>query len=386
MDKNDRESINRFIALNHSFAVWREPNESIIHFIMQTEKTPLRSTHDLSEFDQIDGFIIAPFDLVKNKAVIIQSDCIQSSRSKNQLMTKAINTSDDVDLSQSETLFQSKTEAIRKGTLEKSFSDFTSTFKAVKQSLKQGIDKIVLAHQSIYYRPATFSPVEAFLKACEQYPSAYVHLSNTPITGVWIGATPELLLARKEGSSDYHTMALAGTQLISSHDNIEEWIKHPISLHWDAKNVREQKIVSKFISEKLSNYRGIESLNQMKPRTIKAGHLAHLQTRFDFRLPDNSSLGGLAMTLHPTPAVCGMPQESANEAIKKAEKIDRGYYAGFLGYKGATSCRFMVNLRCMNIRNEDIILWAGAGILPSSKLENEFREIELKKQIMKQLL
>lgn len=368
MNKSDRDSINRLIALNRSFAIWREPNESVFHFIMQNEKTHLRTTHDLSELDQIDGFVIAPFDLAKNVAVIIQADCTELSMSEPLAIT------------------ESEVDAIERDTLDNAFTDFTNTFKSVKKSLKEGIDKIVLAHQSIYHRPDSFSPIEAFIKASQQHPTAYVHLSNTPITGTWMGATPELLLAREDNSLDYHTMALAGTQLVSSHDDIKEWTQHSISLHWDAKNVREQKIVSKFISNKLSNYQGIESFNQMKPRTVRAGHLAHLQTRFNFRLPVNSSLGGLAMTLHPTPAVCGMPQVLANEAIKKAENLDRSYYAGFVGYKSATSCRFMVNLRCMNIRKEDIRLWAGAGILPSSKLENEFREIELKKQIMKQLL
>lgn len=386
MNKSDRDSINRLIAINRSFAIWREPNESVFHFIMQDEKTHLQTTHDLSELDQLDGFVIAPFDLAKNVAVIIQADYTQLPTSKPLPLTKSVVISKSLDTCQFVTLSQPQIDAIQKDTLDNAFSDFTSTFKSVKQSLKEGIDKIVLAHQSIYHRPDSFSPAEAFIKACEQHPSAYVHLSNTPITGTWMGATPELLLAREDNSLDYHTMALAGTQLISSHDDIKEWTQHSISLHWDAKNVREQKIVSKFISNKLSDYQGIESINQMKPRTVRAGHLAHLQTRFNFRLPPNSSLGGLVMTLHPTPAVCGMPQVSANEAIKKAEKLDRSYYAGFVGYKSATSCRFMVNLRCMNIRKEDIILWAGAGILPSSKLENEFREIELKKQIMKQLL
>lgn len=379
MNKSDRDSINHLIALNQSFAIWRNPNELVFNIVIQNENTHLLTTSDLSELDKIDGFIIAPFDLKKNVAVIIQTDYQQLPIVDPLPINKLIKTVNDLDSYQKE-------EPLHKNSLDDTFSDFKKTFKSIKESLKEGIDKIVLAHESVYHRPDSFSPIEVFLKACKQHPTAYVHLSNTPITGTWIGASPELLLAKDKNSDEYHTMALAGTQLVSNHDDIEEWIKHPISLHWDAKNVQEQRIVSKFISNKLSDYNGIKSFNQMKPKTVRAGHLAHLQTRFNFKLPTNSSLGSLVMTLHPTPAVCGMPQILANKAITKAEIVDRGYYAGFVGYKSAKSCRFMVNLRCMNIEKNNIRLWAGAGILPSSKLEHEFREIELKKQIMKHLL
>ena len=385
MNKIDKDGINQLIDTNQSFAIWREPNDSVFHFVMQDAKKALLCSHDISDFDSIEGFVIAPFDLAKHPAVIIQTDYTEYPIKKESTDTRAMNLHGDSCLTSKIETDLSRDEDFMEDTVDDNFSDFTRTFKLVKQSLKEGIDKIVLAHQFIYNRPDSFSPAEVFFRACSQHPSAYVHLSNTPISGTWIGATPELLLDSEANSSEYHTMALAGTQLISSHDDIDTWNEQDISLHWDAKNVKEHKIVSKFISDKLMAYQGIESFRQLKPRTVRAGHLAHLQTQFDFRLPPNSSIGNLAMTLYPTPAVCGMPQAAANEAIKRAEQLDRGYYAGFVGYKGASRCQFMVNLRCMNIQAHEIRLWAGGGILPSSKLENEFREVELKKQIMRQL-
>ena len=123
------------------------------------------------------------------------------------------------------------------------------------------------------------------------------------------------------------------------------------------------------------------------PYSARAGELAHLKSDFRFTLPDNQKLGDLINLLHPTPAVCGLPKEDAYQFILQHEGYDRSYYSGFIGWispSGHTD--LYVNLRCMNIHADTYTLFAGGGLLASSKLEEEWNETEDKMNTMRNIL
>ena len=245
------------------------------------------------------------------------------------------------------------------------FSRFHRAFSAT------GLQKLVLARSEDIAHDGT-DPAGLFTRACERYPDAFVALFSAPQCGTWLIATPEVLLARD--SERWRTMALAGTMPYS--DDMPGWSE---------KNVQEQDYVTRYIGDCLGRFS--HDVLVKGPYTTRAGILAHLRTDFSFTLGDETAVGEVLDTLHPTPAVCGLPKEEAHCFIKENETCDRGYYSGFSGplnLCGETA--MFVSLRCMRIMDDRYRLYAGGGILPQSEEELEWKETAAKMQAMQSLI
>ena len=203
---------------------------------------------------------------------------------------------------------------------------------------------------------ATAGYVDWFRRAANGLSHGLAYLFDTPYTGTWVGATPEVLM---EGRGDeWHTMALAGT-------------KHPGEA-WDSKNRHEQQLVADYIASLLP-----ASFSASEPRTLQAGRLQHLCTDFRFRM-DSRELFPLLQRLHPTPAVCGLPKEKAMQFIQQNEGYDRCYYAGYLGPVGIEGeSHLYVNIRCGNVAPDGTaVLYAGSGLVEDSLQEKEWAEVQ----------
>lgn len=229
------------------------------------------------------------------------------------------------------------------------------------------IKKLVLARSTDVIHRGT-DPLQLFGRACERYPEAFVTLISAPQCGTWLMATPEVLLAQEQDT--WRTMALAGTMRYA--DEMPSW---------SDKNVREQAYVAQYISDCLSRYSDDVTMNG--PYTTRAGMLVHLRTDFSFTLRAGVPVGHLLDTLHPTPAVCGLPKQEAHCFILANESIDRSYYSGFSGpmqVEGDTA--LFVSLRCMRILDDRYRLFAGGGIMPQSEESQEWDETVAKMQAM----
>ncbi len=203
---------------------------------------------------------------------------------------------------------------------------------------------------------ATTGCVDWFRRAANGLSHGLAYLFDTPYTGTWVGATPEVLM---EGHADeWHTMALAGT-------------KHPDE-EWDSKNRHEQQLVADYIASLLPAPFSVSG-----PHTLEAGRLQHLCTDFRFRM-EARELFPLLQRLHPTPAVCGLPKEEAMHFIQQNEGYDRRYYAGYLGPVGIEGeSHLYVNIRCGNIAPDGTAeLYAGSGLVEDSQQEKEWAEVQ----------
>jgi len=243
--------------------------------------------------------------------------------------------------------------------------------KTIAAIQEKNLKKIVISRVLEVALSNSFNPLRLFNLLCEAYPNAFVNLLAIPEVGVWIGATPELLLSLK--SYELTSVALAGTRSISSNNAINSG--------WGDKEIVEQQIVSEFIRDafrKLEIHNFIEHPTQ----TVRIGDLLHLQTKF--RLPDISrfpegSAEALLKALHPTPAICGTPKAEALQFIRENEMHSREYYSGFLGPVNLyEQSRLYVNLRCMQLHEKSALLYAGGGITLDSNPEQEWNETELK--------
>lgn len=254
---------------------------------------------------------------------------------------------------------------------------YARDFKTFHDKLADGtFRKIVLARTA--EDTVNASPEALFLTACRLYPNLFVAMVCAPQCGTWITATPEILIEQLSCSHAtdinpdcYHTMALAGTMTKGN--------------HWNSKNIEEQGYVADYITECISSIANHISISG--PHTVSAGDIVHLRTDFSFSLNDGLTIGDIIGNLHPTPAVCGMPKQTAMAFIEKHESQPRLYYSGFMGplhLCGQT--RLYVSLRCMNIRANKCQLYAGGGLLKESIEQDEWCETEAKMMTMRRCL
>lgn len=343
--------LDTLIEQDKSFAIYRLPGDSAPRFVMQ--ETGLTSLYrDIDELNGKQGFVFAPFRITEECPVIL----LRPDRTELP----------DIDLpvrntKKGETRIPESTQTDRDG--------YGKLFGCFREPLVNGrMEKLVLSRSKTIGRDETFSPGRSFFHAAEKYIYSCVYLFHTPQSGTWLGSTPEILLSG--GEDQWKTIALAGTRFPNSG-----------SVSWDEKNFREQELVSSYLIEQLAGLR--ISAERNGPYTVKAGELAHLRTDFNFRLADTSSLGSLLKTLHPTPAISGLPKKEAYEFIRENEGYNRLYYAGFLGMlDGNGRTDIYVNLRCMLIQKSSLTLFAGGGLLASSSPEEEWEETEHKLRTM----
>ena len=120
-----------------------------------------------------------------------------------------------------------------------------------------------------------------------------------------------------------------------------------------------------------------------EPRVLTVSRIQHLETRIDAEIPHGVTLLDIIASLHPTPAVCGTPRDSALSILTGSEAFDRGWYAGPVGWLGSDGGGvFVPALRSAVSQGAGWCLFAGAGIVPGSDPELEWEETELKFETM----
>jgi salicylate biosynthesis isochorismate synthase/menaquinone-specific isochorismate synthase len=124
-----------------------------------------------------------------------------------------------------------------------------------------------------------------------------------------------------------------------------------------------------------------------EPEVIKVANIQHLATPVIAQLAEPHSAIELAGLLHPTPAVGGEPWPEAASTIVELERMDRGWYAGPVGWMDATEDgEFCVALRSALLRDREARLYAGGGIVAGSDPAAELAETEVKLQALLPLL
>jgi isochorismate synthase len=332
------------------FVAYQKPNSKEITLRIQEDN----QVHFLKDFSQ-SGFIFAPFDDQKNTIIFSNSTCktIISLNDNKQVEKHASKTKLTNDL-----LLKNKhINLVEKGI------DFINN---------NSIKKIVLSRKELI-KITDFNAVETFKKLLQNYKTAFVYIWYHPKIGLWLGATPETLLEIKGNS--FNTMSLAGTQVY----------KNTLAVTWQKKEKQEQQFVTDYIIQKLKKLE--IDVDQSNPFTIKAGELLHICTTISGELTTKNELASIIETLHPTPAVCGLPKNITKQFILQNENYNRAFYTGFLGELNCNdSSSLFVNLRCMQVKNDSIKLYIGGGITKDSNPEKEFQETVDKAAIMKKVL
>ena len=248
---------------------------------------------------------------------------------------------------------------------------------------ERDVVKVVTSRAARRPLPAGFDPLAAFLDLARQYPRAFVSLVSVPGVGTWLGATPEVL-AEVTANGTFHTMALAGTQPVQAE-------VAPRTAIWRQKEIEEQALVARYIVNCFKQLR-LREYHETGPRTVIAGELLHLRTDFEVNLravPFPNLGTDMLRLLHPTSAVGGMPKAAALHFLRQHEGYDRAYYSGFLGPVNVAApgiARLYVNLRCLQVRADEAVLYAGTGLTEDSDPAREWQETEMKLQTVAAVL
>ena len=338
-----------------AFACWFFPKESRLSLLIGNASDVLF----FDRFDQLNGqagFVFAPYRITENSPVILLKPAV---------LFEDFGPDDQVDISDFEP-FERNQEV--ESCKSQSKADYLKLIEETVDEIREGaLSKVILSRQIPVKRTET-SMGTTFLQLHDQTPNAYTYLVNLPVAGIWMGATPEVLI--KSDGRNFETVSLAGTQ-----------VRKPVTgeYYWSTKDIEEQAFVSRYMLDVFFNF-DIHQYKTIGPESLESGKVAHLKTSFFFPAEKiEKCLGNFVAELHPTPAVCGLPKNLADEYIRIKEMYERKYYTGYLGpWRLNGQVSLFVNLRCMEITPSEFILYAGGGITSHSIPEKEWDETNQK--------
>ncbi len=240
-------------------------------------------------------------------------------------------------------------------------------------------EKVVLA-RSIQVTPQTGTSfdISAVLSRLRQsYPGTYIFAMQRG-TRFFVGATPERLVQAQNGQ--IHTMALAGSAPRGTTQEEDEQLG--AELLQSEKNGVEHAVVVATVREALLAHCSAVHVSDT-PSLLKLKNVQHLETPIVGELLPGRCILDVMADLHPTPAVGGFPRQEALAMIRRIEQLDRGWYAGPLGWIGAGGHgEFAVALRSGLVAEHEATLFAGCGIVGNSDPQSEYTESCLKLQGM----
>lgn len=354
IDKETEKAVKICIVYSIPFALYILPESDEAVFFADLPDSDETASLEISpdEFDRFDGFVIGMFELSdqfrpigirrRMTAAEVISHYKEFPKQPNSINFSYIKSTDKV-------VYKSQIH-----TLLKSFSG--------------PYEKTVLSR--IASIESTDDPLKVARSYFKDQRNCFRYLYYTFDTGLWFGASPEMLLNYQSSTRQAVSMSVAGTREISDKP-------------WDGKNMTEHQIVTDFIADALGrNSSGKVSVTES---TATFGNLEHLCHKVSARL--STPISKLLPQLYPTPALLGWPRQKAYLQILSLENHQRNCYGGFVGLASEGNFLLYVNIRCAFVSYNAFVsvydVYGGGGITRQSKAEDEWQEAENK---MKPLL
>jgi isochorismate synthase len=343
---------------NLNFAVYRLPRKSVITLIIQKDQELTELGNLAGDFPE-KGFLISPFSRNSGDLTyLIRPDYIL----RDEVSTRQFNEIDSIPAFFVNGLEKHTQQETLKDDYILQIGNILSRIKAAE------FEKVVLSRVRSIEGAYKNELTDIFHLLCETYPDAFVYLLCVK-GNCWTGASPEPFLCSAEG--ELCTVSLAGTRPFN---------KGSLDIrNWNTKELLELDYVTRHIEKVLLDF-SVAGFKKNGPYIARAGNLLHLRTDFSFSVQSaGNRLPSLINALHPTPAVCGMTSGKAMDFILHTEKHSREYYTGFLGPVGIDDLmQLYMNLRCMKVLDDKLLLYIGGGITHDSIPEDEWEETEIK--------
>lgn len=244
---------------------------------------------------------------------------------------------------------------------------------AIRDIAAGELEKVVLARSVELRHGDPLDVIDLLRKLRDTHPSC-TQFAVMRGDAVFLGATPERLVQLEDGR--VATAAVAGSAPRGR--DPEDDTRLGRELCESKKEQAEHAVVVRALCDALSDV-CVDLRAPEAPQLLRLGDIQHLATPVTGRLRNGTSVLDLVGRLHPTPAVGGAPQAAALAWIERREDLDRGWYAGPVGFvDSAGGGDFNVALRSALVRGARARLYAGAGIVSGSLPGAELRETRLK--------
>jgi menaquinone-specific isochorismate synthase len=270
-----------------------------------------------------------------------------------------------------------ETQSLRSLTLQPTPDEYAHNVALAVEILRsKEIDKVVLARS---VRGTVPEPIDAAAVAQRLHtrePLCTIFSIPTNDQRRFVGATPELIARRRGATLRSHP--LAGTIALPANVDPEDYL---VWLLGSTKNLHEHNVpVNEIVTALEGVYDDVRA--DAGPSIVALRTLAHLGTWIEASCRDEADAPDaleVLRLLHPTSAVGGVPRRSAYELIRRLEQIDRGYYAGPLGWIDANGDgEWWIGFRGVLVKGVEFEAWAGAGIVSESDPIAEREETKAK--------
>lgn len=241
--------------------------------------------------------------------------------------------------------------------------------EGIREIERGTVDKVVLARDYAVWSRQPFHRGHLLRRLRSRFPGCYVFQ-----VADLMGASPELLVRRN--SEQFESLVLAGSAPVFDDPGADA--KAAAGLLESPKDRWEHELAVRSVREALARS-GIPTRPTDEPEVLRLDNVRHLATRLSAPVPADFDALAAAEALHPTAAVGGTPTDAALQLIGQLEGMDRGRYAGPVGWTDARGDgEVAIALRCAEISGARARLFAGAGIVAGSLPEEELEETRLK--------
>lgn len=230
------------------------------------------------------------------------------------------------------------------------------------------LSKVVVARSIDVEARADFDLLDVLARLRAYTPSSTTFLFRGSDGAAFVGATPETLCRVSAGAVE--TESLAGT---SPPADPGAWLERD-------KERREHGAVIDAILEGLGPL--CESIRVDAPTVMALPNVKHRRTPIRAVLRPGVRPSAIVGALHPTPAVGGTPRSRALAFLREHEGMERGWYAGAVGWISPEGAELRVGLRSALLHGRRARLFVGAGVVAGSRVEEEWKETEAKSALM----
>jgi len=252
--------------------------------------------------------------------------------------------------------------------------------EAIKRIEQSEVDKVVLARDLVATTTSEIDARPILKKLAAEYPSTWTFA----VDGL-VGATPELLLRLSRGMVT--SRVLAGT--IPKTGDDEKDLALAGSLARSSKDLEEHEYAVRSVANALEPFCSSTNVPE-SPFVLHLANVMHLATDVTGALIETKQrvdAFSLLKSLHPSAAVCGTPRNIAFDIIDEIEGMNRGRYAGPVGWIDASGDGELgIALRTGQISGKEIRIYAGCGIVAGSNPDKELEESSAKMIPMKSAL
>jgi len=249
--------------------------------------------------------------------------------------------------------------------------------RAVGRIRAGDLDKVVLARDLLALTDQAVDPRALLQRLSQRYPGCWTFA----VDGL-VGSTPELLVRRT--GDHLESRVLAGT-IDRGVDAVTD-AEHAAELLGSVKDRSEHEMAVQSVAEALAPFCS-DLVVPRTPEIVRLANVQHLATDVTGRLGNGETALDLAAALHPTAAVCGTPTQAARTVIRELEGMDRGRYAGPVGWvDGRGDGAFGIALRCAEVDADRVRMFAGCGLVAGSDPGAELAESQTKLLAMRDAL